>query len=308
MRKPNFFMVGAPKCGTTAMARFLSQHPDIFFTEPKEVGYLCTDLIRKADRFHGKKRGFRIRTKKQYEKLFKDWKDEKIGAEGSTLYLYSEEAPRNIHDLNPAAKILIMIREPADFCHALYYQLKGSGIETELTFEESLKAEEQRKKEHSRIPSTIAFPEHILYTEMASFSKHIKRYLDTFGRDQVKILLFEDFKKDNKKAYQEVLDFLGITKDFTPDFKPVNVRHTIRHRRVFSILHHPAVWKPIKTILPKRAYRTMKEGILKTFRKPLPHTPMKESTKKQLKKKFKPEVERLEKLLNRRLKAKWGYK
>ena len=126
-RKPDFFIVGAPKCGTTSMFHYLRQHPQIFMPDNKEPHYFGKDLIKMSDEF--------IDNEDEYLNLFKDAKsDQKLG-EASTFYLYSKSAYKEIKEYNPDAKIIIMLRNPIDFLHSLHSQLLFSGYEDELDFE-----------------------------------------------------------------------------------------------------------------------------------------------------------------------------
>ncbi|MBD3209143.1 sulfotransferase domain-containing protein [Candidatus Woesearchaeota archaeon] len=304
-RKPSVFLVGAPKSGSTAMYEFLKQHPDIFMAEPKEIGFFCTDRIRESDRFHSKKKHFPYRTQSKYLSLFRDWKDEKVAGEGTTAYLHSKEAAQNIHNFNPNAKIIIMIREPVDYIHSLYHQFKGGKVETE-SFERSLEKEKSWKK-GEQLPPKIAFPAQLFYTELATFSTSIQRYFRTFGRSQVKVILFDEFNRDNRKTFSEVTKFIGVDNTFTPAFKKINYRHKIQYRPLKNIAEHPLVWKFWKAVLPQKAYKAIKRKLYKFIKIPVKHQKIKPSLKERLMKKFKPEVKRLSELLDRDLVTQWNY-
>jgi len=133
-RKPDFFIVGAPKCGTTSMYHYLRQHDQIFMPDEKEPHYFGEDLKKRPDKF--------IDNEDEYLNLFKDAKpDQKLG-EASTFYLYSKSASREIKEYNPDAKIIIMLRNPIDFLNSLHSQLLFSGNEDEPDFEIAMELEE----------------------------------------------------------------------------------------------------------------------------------------------------------------------
>ena len=123
--KPNLFIIGAPKCGTTAKAHYLSEHPDVFMCPEKEPHYFNTDLNYKR----GKSDDL-----EEYLNLFSGATEEKIVGEASVWYLYSKEAVRNILEFNPNAKFIIMVRNPIKMAPSLHQQLFYNGRETEKDF------------------------------------------------------------------------------------------------------------------------------------------------------------------------------
>ena len=110
-KKPGFFIVGAPKCGTTSFYHYLRQHPQIFMPDNKEPHYFGSDLKKRSDEF--------IKTEEEYLSLFKDADSSQMAGEASTFYLYSKAAQKEIKGFNPHAKIIIMLRNPIDFLHSL---------------------------------------------------------------------------------------------------------------------------------------------------------------------------------------------
>ena len=141
MNKPSFFIVGAPKCGTTSLCKYLEQHPDIFIPSIKELYYFCTDST-------GKKRA---NTLEEYLSFFEGGKG-KLCGEGSVWYLFSKEAASEIYKFNPEAKIIIMLREPVSLMYSLHsMHLANGSNEDILDFKLALEAEEDRKQ-GKRIP------------------------------------------------------------------------------------------------------------------------------------------------------------
>jgi hypothetical protein len=102
--KLNFFIVGAPKCGTTSLYFYLKQHPEIYLPEKKVPHFFCTDFHKEIDEFHGFPKAWNIRSLEKFHELFKDVGDEKLIGEASTSYLYSSSAAKEIYRYNPAAK------------------------------------------------------------------------------------------------------------------------------------------------------------------------------------------------------------
>lgn len=141
MKKPDFFIVGAAKCGTTAMYEYLKEHPEIFMPEDaKEPNYFGSDMNYKSSRL----------TEEQYLSLFSDAKNEKRIGEASVWYLYSKLAASEIKEFCPSARIIIMLRNPVDMLYSLHSELFYGADEDIEDFKTALNAEEVRKKERHK--------------------------------------------------------------------------------------------------------------------------------------------------------------
>ena len=141
--KPNFFIVGAPKCGTSALYEYLGAHPEIFMSPYKEPHFFGSDL---QQRWRP--------TKSQYFSCFAKARDEKRVGEASVHYLYSKCAAAEIKEFCPEARIIIMLRDPVEMLYSLHSQSIFSGNEVINDFEEALEAEADRKLGR-RIPRGI---------------------------------------------------------------------------------------------------------------------------------------------------------
>jgi len=215
MNKPNFFIIGAPKCGTTAMADYLAQHPEIFVSPFKEPHYFSRDLI------------VRTKKKKDYLNLFKDTGNARCIGEASVWYLYSEAACKGIHEFNPDAKIIIMLRNPVEMLYSLHSQFLFTGNENEPDFMKALDLEQDRRK-GKHIPWLANFPQGLFYSNYARYSKHVERYINTFPNENIKIILFDDFRSDTIQVYQDLLNFLDVDSSFVPEIKVINPNKTVR--------------------------------------------------------------------------------
>jgi hypothetical protein len=211
MGRPNFFIVGAPKCATSALSEYLKQHPDVFMSEEKEPHYFCTDI--KTPRG--------IVNEEKYLALFADSGDAKRSGEASVLYLYSENAASEIKAFSPEAKIIIMLRNPVDMMYSWHSERLYVGHETIEDFEAALEAEEDRKKGLWNPPCDYSVKV-FFYRDIARFSAQVKRYFDVFGRNNVHVIIFDDLKKDIAKVYRNTLEFLEIDPTFQPEFPVVN--------------------------------------------------------------------------------------
>ena len=227
--RPNFFIVGAPKCGTTALSHYLRRHPQIFFSLPKEPHYFATDLPR-----------YRMATHESaYLEYFRDAGPQHTAVgEGSVYYLYSTEALSRIRAFDPEAKIIVMLRNPVDMVYSLHAQLLYSGNETERDFARAWGLQELRARGH-HVPPKCHDVKILMYREVASLGAQCQRLLEVFPRRQVKFVHFEDFKARTAEVYGDVLAFLGVEPDGRRHFEPVNESKVHRFQRLGQFTQRP---------------------------------------------------------------------
>ncbi len=191
-RWPNFFIVGAPRAGTTSLYEFLKRTKGVFMPSSKEPHYFSVtidpSLINRKP----------IRDKKKYLQLFKKVNNEKAVGEASTSYLWDTEAPKLIYKKNPNSKIIIMLRDPVKRAFS-YYLYRISNGRT-YTFSDAIRESIEHSDEWDKS----------LIINGGWYAEPVKRYLDIFGKDQVKIVIFEEFIKNPLKKVKEVLEFLGV--------------------------------------------------------------------------------------------------
>ena len=239
-KKPSFFIVGAPKCGTTALAKYISEHDDIFMSSPKEPHYFATNFDNRM----------RIaQSESHYLSLFNNAKKGQICGEASVWYLYSAEAIKNIAEFDPSAKIIVMVRNPTDMIYSLHSQKIHSLDEDILDFDEawSLSWERERGK---FIPKKCREPKTLLYHKIANFYDQIKYLYKFFPKNQVKIINFHDFKESNLNVYKDVLDFLNIEYDGKKEFKKINERKEHKSLFIANLINYKRP-KSVKNITNK---------------------------------------------------------
>lgn len=290
MRKPDFFIVGAAKCGTTALYEYLSQHPDIFMPAEKEPAYFCADL------------NPRRRSEEEYLQLFAAAHGQKRIGEASSSYLYSEQAAVELRKFCPAARIIIMLRNPVDMLQARHAQMYYHCMEDIEDFGEALAAEQERKE--GRRP---ARPEHsirhLFYRETAKYAEQIQRYFNLFPADQIKIIIFDDFRSETARVYRDVCEFLDVDPSFEPTFRVVNENRRVRSKLLQQLLEVPGpMLRKIGRPLTPRALR---HKVMKELRQinstPAPRNPLDVDLRRALQAELRPEVMRLSQLLHRDL-------
>ncbi len=210
MRVPDLFIVGAPKCGTTALYTYLSQHPEVFMSRVKEPSFFGTDLRNPARP-----------TSEQYLHLFAGARNEKRVGEASTSYLGSRRAAAEIKKFSPSSRIVIMLRNPVEAMYSLHSQRLYQGTEDITDFETALGAEEERKRGR-RLPRRRGVVEGLFYREGAKYSQQVKTYLEAFGRENVHIIIFDDLKHTPAQVYGETLRFLDASTEFQIESQVAN--------------------------------------------------------------------------------------
>lgn len=288
MKKPNFFIVGAPKCGTTAMYEYLKAHPDIYMPDKKELHFWGSDLIS----------NWFVKNANKYYEAFLGALNENMVGEASVWYLYSKKAANEIKEYNPNSKIIIMLRNPVDMLYSQHSQFLYNGNENINDFGEALNAEDERKQGHN-VPQSAHFVEGLYYRETAKYVKQVKRYFDIFGRENVHVIIFEDFKKNTVEVYNKTLKHLEVNNDFSIDFKVINPNKKVRSTKIRYFLQNPTF--PGKRYLPSAIRKILGKLIERANTKYLPRPEMDIKIRRTLQKEFAPEIDKLSDLLKRDL-------
>ena len=226
--RPDFFIVGAFKSGTTALYEYLRRHPQVFMPFLKEPHYFGDDLTRHYGRM----------SLSEYLDLFRDAQPGQRVGEASTWYLYSTTAAGEIADFSPRAQIIILLRNPVDVMYAQHSQLRYRADEDLADFASALEAEPARRR-GERLPPPPARPETLFYRHSVRFADQVERYLRTFGRDRVHVVLFDDLVGDTAVAYRAALEFLDVDPTFQPDFAVHNESKRVRLGALQRLIYNP---------------------------------------------------------------------
>lgn len=229
MSKPNFFIIGAPKCGTTAMAHYLSQHTDVFVSQPKEPHFFLSDF---SDEMR------QIKSLTHYESMFSSAKKAQAIGEASVWYLYSESACRHIYDYNPAAKIIVMIRNPVEMVVSLHSQKVFSRDESIEDFSEAWALCEDRRA-GLNIPQKCREVKTLFYDRVAAYSEQLDRVYKVFPKDQVLVINYDDFNADVRFVYKKVLQFIGLEDDGKDSFEIINANKAERYSVLGNFFSRP---------------------------------------------------------------------
>lgn len=253
--KPNFFIVGAAKCGTTAWFEYLRSHPDIHIPDEKELPHFCTDFPEQ----------WRIKERSDYLKYFEEGARTEIVGEGSVSYLYSEVAARNIREFNADAKILIFLRDQEEQLPSLHNHYRFMGIENIAEFERAWRLSGCR--DTSELPKYVPMPRLLDYRQQGRFSEQVERYLAEFPADQVRIFHYRDWSRNPRTTYLEILSFLGVEDDGRSAFPRVNERMRHRIEWIGRLTNSPPPWMLKAAALVKLVTRRSRPPLISSIRK-----------------------------------------
>jgi hypothetical protein len=312
-RVPDFFIVGNPKCGTTALYEMLKTHPQIYMPELKEPWFLAADM---RPRFQPPRSASPPQSLEEYLSLFEDARADQRAGEASSAYLLSHDAAGQIAELQPDARIIAILREPANFLRSLHLQLLRTHVETVKDLGEAISLEAARR-EGNKIPRRSHRPRLLLYSEHVRYVENLRRFHAVFPREQVLVLVYEDFLKDNEATVRTVRRFLGVEEELPVEVKKANP--TVKRMRsqqldelvnVVSVGRGPAgrlAKAAVKTLVPNERLRSRAlRATHRNFIYGKPSAPD-EQVMHELRRRFKGEVESASEYLDRDLVSLWGY-
>ncbi|MGI9070357.1 MAG: sulfotransferase family protein [Bryobacteraceae bacterium] len=263
-RVPNFFVVGAPKAGTTSLYQYLAEHPEVYMSPIKEPNFFASEIRpenvseelqervrRDMDALKAylegpmseKRFGGMLLEWEDYLKLFEKVKEEKAIGEASVLYLWSKTAAGNIFSRIPDAKIVMILRDPAERAFSQYLHNVTNGIIYE-SFRRHVYAGSRRKSEKF----SIGYPS----LELGLYYEQVKRYLGIFPKENIHILFFEDYRQQPARMLKELFCFLNVDSRFTPDMSKRELEPKVPRAVVFAhFLKRYGVWQRLKKLSPR---------------------------------------------------------
>ena len=246
--KPNFFIVGAPKSGTTNISYYLMQHPQVFMPENLEPYYFARlDIPQNYEREI-------ISDEKKYLNLFKNAKNCKAIGESSPVYLYCPHSALEIKNRFPNSKIIISLRNPIEIAYSEYFSLKFMGFDKNRSFNELLdSSKEQLDQNEFHIDSLL---------EAGFYSKHIKRFQKIFSKNQIKIIIFEEYIKNTIPTINSILSFLDIDKSIAFKTAPKGAYKVPRNFASQKLMNNSTFRKTAKFIIPTVARQKIGERFL----------------------------------------------
>lgn len=289
-REPDFFIVGAPKAGTTALARYLGEHPAIYLSNPKETFFHCTD-------FQGVERP---ESEEAFQDLFRKLPPGTLRVgEATAMNLYSREAIPAIRRRSPEARLLVALRSPVDLAVSFHAQQLYGLSEDEPDFVKAWNLQGARAQGQS-LPPLVREPLFLQYARVAMLGEQVERALQVFPREQVHFVVFDALASDTAAVYRAALSFLDVPDDGRVEFPVVNERKQSRSSLLGRVLQRPP------KILSKSARAFKKvigqsemaflDGLRRANAEPAKKTVLEPGFRRDLVETFRDDVERLQEL------------
>jgi len=307
---PEFFIVGQPKSGTTALYEMLIQHPSIYMPTLKEPDYFATDL---RQRFPPRIGGTHPQDLQSYMALFREAHPSQLAGEASIMYLRSHDAAANLAEFNPRAKIIALLREPAQLLRSLHLQLIQTHVENVRDLRAALELEDERRLGR-RVPPGSHRPQLLLYSEQVCYVEQLDRFYRFFPPEQILVFAYDDFRLDNGRVVREIFEFLGVDPRHPVKRSSANPSVLLRSQLAELALHRvsigggpasSALKAGVKAVTPQGFRRRVLGRAYQTLHGAAP--PADEKTMAYIRGKYAHEVERLSEYLDRDFLALWGY-
>ncbi len=263
---PNFFIVGAPKAGTTSLHRYLRQHPQIYMSPVKEPNYFASEV--RPERFAAE---YRQRAQKavenlrqrlsqpsvgtpypegivaewdDYVELFRDANEARAIGEASVCYLWSATAAANIHAAIPEAKVIMILRDPAERAFSQYLHNARDGV-IARSFREQIELAAREK----RVEFQPLYP----FLENGLYFEQVKRFLDRFPRERIRIFIYEVAWRDAARLLREVFEFLDVDSGISVDFSKRELAQSApRSMAANRLLSKSGAGPALRKLIPRR--------------------------------------------------------
>jgi len=226
-RMPDFYIIGAPKCGTTSLYDWLGTHPSVCAPH-KETCFFSQDI------FPTRHLPTHIPSLEAYCRIFEFSGDQKISGEATPKYLYSDQALSEIARLRLDAKIIVCLRDPVDLAISLHSQKLKEGVEAEQNFEKAWRR--GLFTDGQAIQNQHKSNLEINYYFWSCIGTRLKRLHDLFPSKSVMIILLNELKDDPRGTYLKGLRFLELEDDGRTRFEAQNPRVRIRYMKVHQAL------------------------------------------------------------------------
>jgi len=286
MKKPNFFIIGAPKCGTTSLAAWLAEHPNIYMSPLKEPHFYATDL--------GK---YKVVNRDEYEALFKEAKSFHLAVgEASVFYLFSKDAIPKIEREYSEAKYIVMLRNPVEMAYSLHEQLLVSGDEHIRDFAKAWRLSSERRQGKKVMP-WCREPKILDYQSICKLGEQMERLLNIVPRQRILVLLLDDIKNNPRREYLKVLNFLGVPDDERLHFPVKNTAKGVRWPYVQTLIRGlRESWASLRGLLRIPSYIGrigILSGIMKRNIVHRPRPPLDSELRQEMINYFRDDIEKL---------------
>jgi hypothetical protein len=290
----DFFILGAPKAGTTALHSILNQHTGVFLPSFKEPHFFATDLG-----------GYKAHASLvKFMELYED-AGSCLKGDASIFNLYSDEAVKNILSHNSNAKFIIVLRRQYETVPSFHSQLLFTQDETEPSLESAWELVESRV-EGDNLPKTCRCDKILNYKEVYKYGAQIERLLELVSVDQISLVFHEDLKEQSQVEFKKIMSFLNLPYQELKN-KVVNENEMNRLPLVSKVLRHPPEWlKTIKRLLFGENGKKIYAAALKLNTSKKVRDPLCNEFKNEIINHYKKDIVKLERLTSKKLNSWYG--
>lgn len=299
MRRPTFLILGAPKCGTTALSALLSAHPDVYLSTPKEPHYF--------DCHYGKGPASYLHDH------FAGWNRERAAGDATPSYLLLPFVPERIRRELPDARLIAILRHPVERAYSSWWMFHARGMER-LSFEDAVRENAERLSRGDRLEGeagAYAWGEHVralengehirirTYLDSGHYAEQLRRYFACFARDQIRVVFSDDLRNDRERVIRGLWRFLGVAEGAElPSVPSANEAIGSAARPLLRLARATRLMR-LRGLLPEALKARIKSGLASLGRQP----PLAQATRNRLLAHFEPQTRELERLLTVELAA-----
>lgn len=299
MKEPNFLVIGAGKSGTTSLYEYLNDHPEVFMSQVKETNFFALEGEELIDSNEDPEQmhhyPWSVTEYGAYQELFADVTNEKAVGEVSPMYMYSDKAALSIKERLPKVKLIAILRQPVDRLYSRYMHLARENRTPTSKFEDALDE------------NSIWWKRNDLVQE-GFYHSHLNKYFELFPKDQIKIVLYEDFRSEPKQVLKEIYDFIGVDSNYLPNVETeFNVSGLIKNKNIDYLIGQNSMVKQwIQSISPPitsylSSNKQVKAWTNKMRNKNLNRPSLSQELKGKINEIYKNEIDNLQSLINRDL-------
>ena len=285
--KPNFFIVGTPKAGTTSLYEYLQEHPDVYMSPIKETNYFSFEEIEKQGLFYNEEH---INSIDKYLAQFADVRTEKAIGEASVSYLFYDSVPDKIKNFNPHSKIIIVLRNPIERGFSHYLMDKRIGF-VKNKYDDIVHKKSNNKK---------AFLYYQQYVALGLYYEQLQRYFSVFDKKQILVLLYEDINQHIEEVVHNIYSFLEVDTSFKPD---LNKKHNTFIAPKNPVIQHLYKFKMVRNVAKRVFNNSFQHSIKNNFFSKEKKPVLDNGLKKDLIEIYRSDIDKTAELINRDLRS-----
>lgn len=298
MRRPDTFVVGVKKGGTSALHTFLAQHRQVFMSPLKEPNFFAPDLPFSV--------GHRpARNEEEYLALYRGSDGFDRLGESSTSYLLSEQAANAIAAFNPEAKIIVSLRDPVEVICSLHSYMVYLGIEPLESLDEALDAEDERRQGRRHFRRSMSMPHWLHYRRVVDYGPQLRRYLEAFDRQQIHLVRHEDLRDRTREVLRSLFRFLNVDEGQDIRVGRINSNRRARSKMLRNLMTEPTspIYAATRTIVPRGARQRVFGAVFRANTRTVDRVPPESAVIEALRAELCSGVEDVERLLGWNLTA-----